>query len=253
MEIRYEKQYSHQLGRDMEFKIYGHAGKAMLYIPCQNGRFFDFENFRMHETMAPWIESGRLQVFSVDTIDAETWSNTNGDPRWRIERHEQWVRYLIQEIVPQMINRCRETNHEADPKLMVFGASMGAMHAGNLYFRFPDIFDSGIALSGMYDSELGFGHYMDDLVYMNSPVHFLSNMPEDHPYMDLYRRGQMIICVGQGAWENETLPATRRLDAVLKAKNIPVWVDFWGHDVYHDWPWWYRQTGYFMTKLLGEA
>ena len=33
MEITYEKQYSYHLGRDMEFKIYGHAGKPMLYIP----------------------------------------------------------------------------------------------------------------------------------------------------------------------------------------------------------------------------
>ena len=63
MEMRYERQYSRQLNRDMEFKIYGHAGKPMLYIPCQNGRFFDFENFRMADMLSPWIEAGRLQVF----------------------------------------------------------------------------------------------------------------------------------------------------------------------------------------------
>lgn len=253
MEVRYEKQYSQQLGRDMEFKIYGHAGKAMLYIPCQNGRFFDFENFKMNEQLSPWIESGRLQVFSVDTIDTETWSDEQGDPRRRIERHEQWVRYLMQEIVPQMQQRARERNHEADPKLLVFGCSMGAMHAGNLYFRFPDVFDGGLALSGMYDSMYGFGSYMDELVYQNSPVDFLRNMPWDHPYKELYRRGNMIICVGQGAWENETLDSTRRLAQVVAEHDISAWVDFWGHDVCHDWDWWYRQVDYFMPKLLGEA
>ena len=91
------------------------------------------------------------------------------------------------------------------------------------------------------------------LVYANSPADFLSNMPEDHYYMDLYRQGKMTICVGQGAWENETLTGTRRLDEVLRRKGIPVWVDFWGYDVCHDWDWWYRQVDYFMPRLLGEV
>ena len=33
--VQYFKDYSPALGRDMECKIYGHAGRPMLYIPCQ--------------------------------------------------------------------------------------------------------------------------------------------------------------------------------------------------------------------------
>ena len=40
MEIRYFRNYSHCLGRDMEMKVYGHRGKPVLFIPCQAGRFF---------------------------------------------------------------------------------------------------------------------------------------------------------------------------------------------------------------------
>ena len=47
MEIRYEKHWSNILGRDMEFKVYGHGGKTVMFVPCQGGRFFDFENFKM--------------------------------------------------------------------------------------------------------------------------------------------------------------------------------------------------------------
>ena len=46
MEVRYFKHYSSYLDRDMEFKVYGHAGKPVLFVPCQGGRFFDFENFK---------------------------------------------------------------------------------------------------------------------------------------------------------------------------------------------------------------
>ena len=70
MYIRYQKMYSEMLGRDMEYKIYGHSGRPVLYIPCQDGRFYDFENFGMLDTLRPWIEDGRLTVFSIDTIDA---------------------------------------------------------------------------------------------------------------------------------------------------------------------------------------
>ena len=45
MDTQYFKWYSPNLNRDMELKVYGWAGRPMLFIPCQDGRFFDFENF----------------------------------------------------------------------------------------------------------------------------------------------------------------------------------------------------------------
>ncbi len=39
MEIQYFKDFSPALGRDMECKVYGHAGRPVLFIPCQDGRF----------------------------------------------------------------------------------------------------------------------------------------------------------------------------------------------------------------------
>ena len=31
---------------------------------------------------------------------------------------------------------------------------------------------------------------------------------------------------------------------------VPAWIDFWGEDVNHDWPWWEKQFPYFVGKLL---
>ena len=133
---------------------------------------------------------------------------------------------------------------------MTMGCSMGAFHAANLFFRFPDQFDATICLSGVYDAANILGGYMDDLVYLNSPYHCLQHMPEDHPYMALSRRSHMYFCVGQGAWEDELLADTRKLDSVLKAKGIPAFVDYWGYDVSHDWCWWQKQAAYFLGKIL---
>ncbi len=253
MQINYYKEYSPSLGRDMEFKSYGWAGKPILYIPCQDGRFYDFENFGMDNVLAGRIEAGQVQVFSVDTIDKETWSNLGGDARWRLERQEQWFHYVTDELVPRIheINDRRGV-WNAGPGIMTFGCSMGAQHAANFFFRRPDLFDRNLSLSGLYDTRYSFGDYSDDLTFANSPIAFLDAMPEDHPWMERYRWNKCVICVGQGAWEDEMLDGTRRLNEVVRRRNIPVWVDFWGYDVNHDWPWWYKQAEYFLPFLLDE-
>ncbi len=249
MEQQYFKEYSPALNRDMECKVYGHAGRPVLYIPCQDGRFFDFENFHMTDAWAPFIDEGRVMVFAIDTIDRESWSAIDGDPYWRIRRYEDWIRYITDEMVPFMRNMVNERNDWTGyPGIMAFGCSLGATHAANLYFRRPDLFDRLLALSGIYTAEYGFGSYMDEVVYNNSPLHYLPNMPLDHPYIELYNLKRAIICVGQGAWE---LPeSTRQLARVLEDKGIHAWVDFWGHDCCHDWYWWYKQVDYFVPHLL---
>lgn len=245
METRYFKWYSPRLNREMECKAYGHAGRPVLFIPCQDGRFYDFENFHMADAWSPWIDAGEAMVFSIDTIDKETWSNPGGDPAWRIGRHEQWMFYIFEEVVPLIRDMA---NSRGDSGVIAFGCSLGALHAANLFFRRPDLFDGLLALSGIYSASYGFGNFMNEQVYLNSPVDYLAAMPADHPYIAEYNRGRGIIVVGQGAWEE---PATTfRLRDIFTAKDVHVWVDIWGHDCCHDWDWWFKQTAYHVPHLL---
>lgn len=249
MEMHYFKNDSLALGRQMECKIYGHGGRPVIFIPCQDGRFYDFENFRMTDVWSPWIESGQVMVCAIDTVDTETWSNSWGDGRWKAERYEAWIRYITEELVPFLREYAKEKNGREDSNgVMVFGCSLGATHAVNLYLRRPDVFDRLLALSGIYTAGYGFGGYMDEIVYQNSPVHFMRNFPKDHPYVEIYNRQKAVICAGQGAWE---LPeSTKELKALFEEKGIHIWVDLWGYDVSHDWYWWYKQVEYFLPYLL---
>ena len=218
-EIR--KEFSLSLNREMEYAVYGDAGKICLVFPSQNGRFYDFEHFGMVEMLRPEIESGKLLLVCADGIDGETWSNAERPPRERIETHEAWFRYVMDELVPRV-----KADNPRSPTLMTTGCSMGGFHAANFFFRAPQVFDTVIALSGVYEAGYFFGGYMDDLVYLNSPVDSL-----------------------QGAWEEDLLKSTRRLEDVLRAKNVPAWFDYWGFDVSHDWVWWRRQIRYFVERL----
>ena len=251
MEKQYFREYSPVLEREMEWKVYGRRGRPVLFIPCQDGRFFDFEDFGMASAWSPWISSGQVMVFAIDTLDKETWSNKGGDPYWRIRRHEQWVRYITDEMVPKIQEMAsRRNGWKEAPKVLTFGCSLGATHAVNLYFRRPDLFSGCLALSGIYTADYGFDGYMDDLVYLNSPVHYMENLPEDHPYIPIFNSQRAVICVGQGPWEQ---PATTyALADILRRKGIHTWVDFWGHDCAHDWPWWFQQVTYFLPWLLGN-
>lgn len=250
MHVQYFKHYSSHLGRDMEFMVYGHSGKPILFFPCQGGRFFDFENFHMIDHWARWIEEGRCTVYSIDSIDNEAYAARGADPRWRIENHERWYNYVIEEMVPT-IKHMSGLNNGFDQPIMTFGCSMGAMHAANIFFRRPDIFDTVFAISGLYDSKDSFGDYMDDLVYRNTPVEYLKNMPWDHPYIQMYNERKILIVVGQGAWEDELKASTGWLQSVLQEKGIHARVEFWGHDVDHDWHWWYKMVEHYAPQLLG--
>ena len=244
MQVQYFKNYSHNLGRDMEFKVYGHGGRPVLFIPCQAGRFFDFESFHMTDNWGAWIEQGLCTVYSIDTIDNEAWAAQGADNRWRTENHERWYHYVVDEIVPTIHAM---SGHQG---IMTFGASMGAMHAANLFFRRPDLFDSVFAISGLYDSPEFFGDYMDDILYNNCPVNYLANMPQDHHYIDMYNNRKILIVVGQGKWEGPLIESTRRLEHVLRNKGINAQVDYWGFDVDHDWPWWYKMVAHYVPQFL---
>ena len=95
MKIEYYNEYSPNLGRHMELKVYGHAGKPVLVFPSQCGRFYESEGFGMIDAASGFIESGKAQFFCVDGLDWETFVN-DGWPGDRLHRFEQYFNYIIQ-------------------------------------------------------------------------------------------------------------------------------------------------------------
>ncbi len=249
METNYLEFYSDNLSRTMPMSVYGHAGRPVLFIPCQDGHHYDFANFHMTDTFQKWIDGGTCTVFSIDTIDIETWSNQNGNPYDRIRLHEQWINYITREVVPFIRSWVNERNGWSGyPGIMTFGCSMGATHALNLYLRFPDLFDRCMALSGIYNASYFLGDYMDEVVYRNSPTDYMANFPADHPFIREYNAHKAVVCVGTGAWEEPW--STHFLEQKFRELGINIWVDIWGSDVNHDWPWWYKQADYFLPYLF---
>lgn len=247
MHVEEHRWYSPSLDRDMALKVYGHWGQPIIVFPTSRGSYLDYEGMGMVSAIASFIDGGRIKLFCVDSIDAHSWYDFGVPPAERNARHERYDRYITEEVVPFIRRHC----NDARLRIMTHGCSMGALHAVNFFLRHPDCFAGTIALSGLYRLDRPeFGMNGDDLaaVYFNSPVTYLPGMT-DAWYLERYRAGTIIVCVGQGPWEDEAIEDTRSLDHIFQEKGIPAWVDYWGHDVNHDWPWWYKQMNYFLGRL----
>ncbi len=238
--------WSRHLDRDMHMMVYGHDGLPFLAFPTQDSMCHNLEEFGMIHCLSDYLENGRIRLFVVDTVDRESWSPKHWDNGQRAARQEQYFRYITEEAVPLIL----EWTGGRLP--MTTGMSMGANHALISFLRRPDLFSGVLALSGVYDTDVFFDGWMDETLYMSSPERFLPNMSPDHPYIALYNQKRMILCVGQGAWEEDGIRSLRYLESVFRDKGIHAWCDFWGHDVNHDWPWWFRQMRYFLPIILDE-
>ncbi|MCX8113332.1 MAG: alpha/beta hydrolase-fold protein [Bacteroidia bacterium] len=245
MTITHHRWWVADLGREMGINRYGSSGIPFLAFPAQEGDHRNLESFGLIESIAPFIEAGKVQVFTVDSYDAESWTSQTLSPWERGQRYEAYARYIMREVLPFIRTFSLEL-----PWTM--GVSMGAYHAANFLFRFPHDFAGTIALSGVYELSEFLGSYGDETVYLNSPLWFLPNLNDPY-YLDELRRKKIIICVGQGAWEEPMLTHTRQLASILSQKGIPAQVEIWGPDVYHDWPWWKQQLSYFMERELGGS
>ena len=92
MDVSYHKGQARNLGRDMEYKRYGHAGRPVVVFPTSQGRFYQFEDSGGVGALTEFIDTGRIQLFTVDGIDSESFFDRGGVAQRRIGRHEAYFR-----------------------------------------------------------------------------------------------------------------------------------------------------------------
>ena len=232
MKREWHKWYSLRLERDMELLIFGHAGLPAIVFPSSRGRFYEFEEFGMVYALWEQIERGEVQLFCVDSIDAESWYNRNVGPRWRIARHVQYESYVLEEVVPL----ARAVGNWGP--LAAIGASFGGFHALNIGLRRPDVFRSVLSMSGAFDMSGFLGGYSDQDTYFHNPVQYLPNLSDAWHY-DLYRQNTYVLAAGE---HDICRGRTEHMAHLMRQKAIPVRLDIWGDGSLHDWPVWRKMV-----------
>jgi len=231
--------YSPSLKKDMEIAIYGHYGPALLLIPTAAADYLEYERFLVLDVIKEYVEGGKFKVFSINSINSESWLNNKMEPKHKAIRHNNFNHYVRHEVVPYIRNSTSEQT-----LIYTCGASLGALHAMNLYMKYPFHLDGCIAMSGVYDLSTYTKGFWDEDVYFNSPQHYIENLNDDH-FLPRLRQAQHIhILTGSGDYEDPN--ASRTMSALLKHKGIPHELDVWGPDMRHDWPTWRAMLPHYL-------
>lgn len=223
--------YSPSLQKEMPIVSYGHDGFAMLLIPTAAADYLEYERFLLLDILKPYIESGKLRVFSVNSINNESWLNKEMQGEHKAIRQNQFNEYIYNEVIPFI-----KQNTSQNTPIITCGASLGALHSMNLFLKRPDLINGVIAMSGVYDLTSYTSGYYDDQVYFNSPNHYLSNLNDDGILNQIRSNPHIHLLTGSGSYEDPD--GSRNLSGILSSKGIAHDLDVWDDKWTHDWPTW---------------
>ena len=231
--------YSPALNRDMPIVSYGHYGFALLLIPTAAADYLEYERFQLIDSVKQFVEAGKVKIYSINSINTESWMNDHMNPRDKMIRHMQFNDYVYNEVVPYI-----RLNSSADTPIITCGASFGALHSANLFFKRPDLINGCLSMSGVYDlTEYTKGYYDDD-VYFNSPMHYMPNL-EEHNILEQIRNSSHIhLLSGSGPYEDPD--SSKRFGKILYDKGIWYELDIWGTEWSHDWPTWRAMLPHYL-------
>ncbi len=160
--------------------VFGEAGTPVLFFPTRTARFYDYENWRIIESLAPRINNGELQIFCVDSYDIESFYSYH-HPSEKIKKHVSYERYILEVVIP-FINK-----KNSDRNIMVAGCSLGGYHAVNIALRHPQHFYKVVGMSARYDLTLSSHRFPDLLdgyfnqdIYFNMPSRFMPNLSDEN-------------------------------------------------------------------------
>ena len=244
MERILDSWYSPSLRKEMEIVVYGNNGPALLMFPSAAADYLEYERFYLIDSIKHLIEAGKLNVFSINSINSESWLNHEISARQKAIRHQEYNKYIEDEVAPYIYSATG-----GRILTMTAGVSLGAFHAANVLFRRPDLFDGVIGMSGIYDLKQYSAGYWDEDVYFNSPSDYVPNLTDETILGQLRSKRHIHFLSGSGPYEDPG--ATQSFSSLLKMKEIPHNVEIWGSEWSHDWPTWREMLpSYIERKVL---
>lgn len=233
--------YSKRLGCEVNVARWGQVGVPFLIFPTAGGDSEEIERFQVIDTLRPYIDAGRIKVYSCDSIAGRAMLAGEGTPADRMRLMDQFLDFIGEELVPAIRTDCRSN----DIGIMVGGSSIGAFNALASICRFPEAFTHALCMSGTYDLQRFLKAPMTHDFWKSSPVHFLPDL--EGPRLEALRTRLILLTSGEG--KAEDISESWRVADLLGSKGIPNRVDSWGDEWDHDWPTWRNMLHRYVDEL----
>jgi esterase/lipase superfamily enzyme len=234
--------YSERLEQPIGLARWGHYGTPVLVFPTAGGDAEEIERNGVIGACWPLIESGRVKLYSCDSVPGQAMVAKAGSPEYRMWLFNQYHHAIRHEVVPAIR---ADTGGDETP-IIATGASIGAFNSLAVLCRFPDVFRAAVGMSGTYRIQKFLDHQYSQDLFFASPLDFLPGLEGEQ--LDVLRTRFAVIACGQGAWED--VDASWDAGNVLGSKGVPNRVDIWGEEWEHDWPTWQRMLPQYLDELL---
>lgn len=234
MQESYHKFWSNRLGREIEMLKFGNWGYPILLFPTSMGRYYENKDFKLIEAARGLIESGKIKIYCIDSIDRDSWYGKHLHPATRVYNHTCYDRMLNEELVPSIQKECNVD------KIGVAGCSFGGYHALNFAFKHPEKVAYMFSMGGAFNIKSQLGGYYDDNVFFNNPPDYIPDAQNGH-FHDMkivLGTSEHDFCKGENEWMSQ----------ILHRKGIDHWLDIRPF-ANHDWPVWRQMFPEYLSKI----
>jgi esterase/lipase superfamily enzyme len=210
-----------------------------VYVPTSDGDHLELEAYGMAEDLRPWVEAGRLQLFSVDGHGPTTIFSDEIPSQLRMSAYARFERALTGGVIREIAAITGRTAFDW------VGASYGAFVVANVLLRHSERVDHACGLGGVYGLWHRLGGHHDAIVYEHTPLEYLPAL--DETQLEAVR-GIRLYAGGRDPWRD----SSERFAAGLSRKGVPHELRVWDDADHHE-HWWRRQLLELVRDRCGEA
>ena len=218
----------------MEMLTIGDWGYPIILFPTSRGRYYENKDFKLTESVRYFVESGKIKLYCLDSIDRDTWYARHLHPAVRVLNHICYDRMVSEELIPSISYECNVN------KVGVAGCSFGGFQALNFAFRHPEQVAYMFSMGGAFDIKQFLDGYYDENAYFNNPPDYIPNANNGnfHDMKIVLGTSEHDFCKGEN----------QNMSYILHTKGIAHWLDIRPY-ANHDWPIWREMFNDYIGKM----
>ncbi len=232
------------LGRRAHVWRFGDVGRPLVVFPSNAGVAHEWQKSGMIDALGPLMAEGRLKIYCPETNVSRSFTG-EGRMQDRMAHHRVYERFVMETLVPFIREDCRTE----DMPIVATGCSVGALYTSLFVLKYPETFRRGLCLSGRYRTSKFFDDHSNEDVYFSDPLAFVPNL-SGAALERVRRAAHLTVVVGRGAHEAGCIPETAEFAALLRRKQIPNHIAFWGEDSAHSYEWWKKQAFHYLSQMF---